>query len=153
MEVVIKGFSSRHRKAQSAAFASKVPKIADVIINDELDNISSSNADKAYPSGGTPRPPRAGGHRAAKAVMFLHKERYHASAPVMERPLLIAGIREAVKAARDTLVNSCKVCRTWERPQIKPMARTELCLEINKRFLGMRYITLLKMQKKYSHLT
>ena len=39
----------------------------------------------------------------------------------------------AVVAEVDNVLAQCKVCRAWERPQIKPMAKTELSLEINKR--------------------
>ena len=45
----------------------------------------------------------------------------------------MAGVPEAVIAEIPEVLKKCKVCRTWERPQMKPMARTELSLDINKK--------------------
>ena len=51
----------------------------------------------------------------------------------MKRLLDMAGVPEAVIAEIPEILKKCKVCRTWERPQMKPMARTELSLDINKK--------------------
>ena len=87
----------------------------------------------AFPTGGILRALRAGGERAAKGIMTLHRKFYHAGSATIKRMLNMAGVPSAVVAEVDNVLAQCKVCRAWERPQIKPMAKTELSLEINKR--------------------
>ena len=108
----------------------------------------STTNEHAYPAGGILRALRAGGERAARALMSLHRKYYHASADTMKRLLDMAGVPEAVIAEIPEVLKNCKVCRTWERPRTKPMARTELSLNINK-CLPMSLSTLCKMVSKY----
>ena len=78
-----------------------------------------------------PRSLGAGGQRAAKAVMSLYRKNYHGSVPATKRLLSIASIPGAVIAERDNLFKNCKVCRTWERSQVQPMARTDIFLGVD----------------------
>lgn len=94
-----------------------------------------SNSSAPVPSlsqGGLLRALKQGGPRAAKAIMTLHRRYYHMPATPLRTMLQVAGCPDSVVAAVKDVLSKCRLCRTWELPEAKPVARSELALEVNK---------------------
>ena len=66
-----------------------------------------------------------------KAVTRLHRKYYHATAKTMKHILSLVGAPESLMSIADEVVKNCRVCRTWERPREKPMAKSSLSLQVN----------------------
>ena len=95
--------------------------------------IDRAGGRQAFPSGGLLRPLLAGGARSIRGLGALHRKFYHASVQTMGRLCKLAGVNDSVIKEIPGVVEQCKVCRTWERPQVKPFARSEFEIETNKR--------------------
>ncbi len=101
----------------------------DVLRKEEIDGPTSV---QALPAGGSLRSLTGDGPRATRGLNTPHREFYHASVATMIRLCELAGVPDAVIKECGNIVEQCKVCRPWERPQIKPVARSEFEFETNQ---------------------
>ena len=109
----------------------------------KVESVDHKAGTHAFPSGGLLRSLMAGGNRSMKGLVTLHRKFYHASKETMEILCKLAGVPDAVTAEWAGVVENCRACRTWERPQIKPVARIEFELGTNKKvFADVIYYTL-----------
>ena len=61
-----------------------------------------------------------------RALRRLHLRWYHAGAATMKRLLSLAGVPAAVTNQVSSVVDTCKICRSWSRPAPKSVATSRI---------------------------